>query len=292
MDMPIGVVIVNYNVRDALRDCLSSVIADGAVEIHVVDNNSRDESAAMVRTEFPTVVLHENRRNPGYGAAANQAIAVSSSPYILLLNADTYVKPGTLRGLIEYLQSNPMAAIVGPKLIDPDGTLQPSCLPFPGTCRWLVDNDSFAPITNLIPGVRERSLRGWRHDKSRIVPWVTGAALAIRKEAFVSVGGFDESIFLYYEETDLCRRLKDQRWEVHFTPAGCVVHLGALSTSQRRIEMKVQLHRSLLAYYDRHFSKFRRSCLVFVWQLLFALRWLRDRCRLWAGNGSERGTWT
>src|SRR5258708_164207 len=128
---PVAVVIVNHNTRNHLRACLASVRAERPAETIVVDNASDDGSAAMVKAEFPEVTVCANETNPGYGAAANQAVARTSLPYILLLNSDTRLQNGALLHLSSYLDRHTRAAIVGPRVLHPNGSLQPSCFPFP-----------------------------------------------------------------------------------------------------------------------------------------------------------------
>ena len=137
-----------------------------------------------MRRRFPDVRLLPCEDNPGYGAASNRVIATCTTPHVLLLNSDTVVPRGTLEVLADHLDRHPRAAVVGPRLHNPDGSLQPSAHPFP---RPL----SLRPVVRHIPLLRDRSLRTWPHHHARVVPWVKGAALAIRRAAFEAVGGFD-----------------------------------------------------------------------------------------------------
>src|SRR5262249_32929400 len=161
-------------------------------------------------------MLHANKRNLGYGAAANQAVASCTAEYVLLLNSDTLLSSGALKALGDYLDLHPRAAIVGPRLVNSDGTLQASCYPFAGTLEWFLDNDACVQLIRYVPVLRNHCLRTWSHTYARAVPCVKGAALAIRREAFDAVGGFDESFFMYFEEMDLCHRLEAIGWQVHF----------------------------------------------------------------------------
>src|SRR5262245_26457705 len=129
---PIAVIIVNYNTCEHLRACLETVLAEAPSEVIVVDNASSDDSAQMVRAHYPWVVLCANKTNLGYGAASNQAIARCTAKHVLLLNSDTLLPVGALQALSTYLDRHPRAAIVGPRLVNSDGTLQASCYPFPG----------------------------------------------------------------------------------------------------------------------------------------------------------------
>jgi GT2 family glycosyltransferase len=277
---PIAVVIVNYNTREYLRACLESVCAEAPVETIVVDNASSDGSAEMVRAGYPRVRLYANRRNIGYGAAANQAIAGSTATYVLLLNSDTLLPAGALQALSSYLDRTPRAAVVGPRLVNPDGTLQRSCFRFPGTFWWFVDNDDVSGFFRHLPVLRNRLLRTWSHRCARVVPWIKGAAIAIRKSAFDSVGGFDESFFLYFEETDLCYRLRTAGWETHFAPHPTITHVGEASTAQYRTDMTVQLVASHLRFCHRHYSVLWFAALTGVMTFTVLGRLLRDFIRL------------
>jgi len=279
-DIP-AVAIINYNTRDHLKACLRTVLADNPAEVVVVDNHSKDRSVEMVRRLFPSVTVVANSTNIGYGAAANQAIARCSSPYVAVLNSDTLLCPGALRTFGEYMQRHPEAGMMGPKLLNSDGTLQPSCYPLPGTLRWVFDNDVSAPLIRLVPGLRELCFRTWSHDRPRKVPWVKGAVMVIRREALSSIGGFDPSIFLYHEETDVCLRMRDKGWETHFVPVPPVIHIGEASTGQQRAEMTVQLYRSTVTYYERHYSKLRVWLLVALWRIFTGTRSLIGALRPW-----------
>jgi GT2 family glycosyltransferase len=226
-------------------------------ETVVVDNASSDGSAEMVRAEYPWVMLHANKTNPGYGAAANQAIASCTAKYVLLLNSDTLLQPWALQALSVHLDLHPRAAVVGPRLVNVDGTLQASCYPFPGTFQWLLDNDTLDQLIRHVPILQNRLLRTWPHTCVRVVPWVKGAALAIRREAFKAVGGFDESFFMYFEETDLCSRLIAAGWQVHFAPVTTVMHVGGASTRQYSTAMTVQYFTGLMQFLHKHYSGIR-----------------------------------
>jgi len=269
----IAVAVVNYNTRDHLRRCLASAFEDGAREVVVADNGSTDGSIRMVGSEFPTAVVLVDQSNPGYGGAANAAIAKCRSEYVLLLNSDSILNRGTLDALRRYLDEHPRAAVVGPRLRNPDGTLQRSIHQFPTPLVTLLDYSWVGPLVGLVPGVRKLYLASDSHERSRRVAWVTGAALAIRKVAFDSVGGFDPSFFMYYEEVDLSYRLFRGGWETHFTPATDVTHVGGASTSQQRGTMYAQQIAAAMQYSKRHHSPFaaRRTALALRFGLLCRL---------------------
>jgi len=251
----ISVAIVSYNTLHVLRACLASVLANGAGDVVVADSGSTDGTLDMLRDEFPSVVVLVDRSNPGYGGAANAAIERCRAEYVLLLNGDTVLFPGALDTLRRYLDAHPRAAVVGPRLRNPDGSLQRSLHQFPTPIITLLDYSWVGPAVGRIPGLRKLYLASDSHEHARVVPWVTGAALALRVSAFRSVGGFDPTFFMYYEEVDLSYRLHRAGWETHFTPAAEVTHVGGASTSQFRGAMYAQQLAAAVQYSERHHSR-------------------------------------
>lgn len=275
----ISIVIVSYQTREVLRHCLASIGAGDAQEVIVVDNGSTDGSIEMVATDFPWVKLLGNAENIGYGAAANQAIAASRADYILLLNSDTLLQTTSAQALRAYLDAHPHVAVVGPRLLNADSSLQASCYPFPSPGHLFLEESLLARGVARLPGLRERYLRTWRHDKARRVPWVLGAALAMRRTAFEAIGGFDPEYFMYYEEIDLCYRLRAQGWEVHFAPVTTIMHLGGVSTSQQRAKMQYRLFQSMTLFYARHYARRQTQFLRLVLIPLTAARLGYDALR-------------
>ena len=251
------VAVVNYNTRELLARCLETVRSEGAANVVVVDNASKDGSAPYVRDRFPDVHVIDNKVNVGYGAAANQAMRHASRPFVLLLNADTEVQPGCVAALAMHAGRAPRAGIVAPAIVTTSGARESSYFPFPGTLDWLLENEPLAPLVRRLPPLKRRSVSFQPADRPRQVPWVMGCAMLLRREAVESMGGFDESYFMYYEEVDLCRRMADAGWEVHFTPEARVTHVGGASTSQYRTEMLIRHFQSTLQYYSRHYSGLR-----------------------------------
>lgn len=280
-----AVVIVNHETREHLRACLETVRSEGPGEVVVVDNASTDGSAGMVRSDFPEARLVENGHNPGYGAGVNQGAASCRSPFILLLNSDTRVKPGALEALGRELDQHPKAAVVGPLLLNPDGTRQPSCFPFLTPFAVLAMNTY---LNRLV-----RYTRRFRPVYSTLppgeVPWVKGAAMAIRREAFEMVGGFDPSYFLYAEEMDFCWRLRRSGWEIRFTPEAAVVHEEGASTGRMRPEMAVRLFQSLAHFHRRHSPRGTIRRLRWAVTLAMAEHVVRDTVKsLWAFDPERR----
>jgi len=272
----IAIVIVNYNTREVLRRCLASIDEDEGIEIIVVDNASTDGSAEMVRSSFPAVTLRARSLNIGYGAAANEAIMLCQADAVLLLNSDVLLQSGSAQRLLEYLDCHPKAAIAGPRLLNGDGSLQPSCYPDPTPFNIFLEESSLGRLIHYLPGLRNLYLRTWHHDSARVVPWLLGAALAIRRDAFVTVKGFDERFFMYFEEVDLCRRLRAAGWQTEFAPVTSLVHYGGVSTKQRYAEMQRRLYTSLQLFYQQHYSKNQLRLLSLTMILIGCARLVRD----------------
>jgi GT2 family glycosyltransferase len=278
-----AVVVVSYNARDDLLACIRSIYESAAPPppIILVDNGSRDGGPDAVRAAFPGVDVVLAPANRGYGAAANLGIRRSTTPYALLLNSDTQLAANAVDRLSEYLDAQPSVGVVGPRLRRPGGALEPSCHPPLGTVQSVLEKGWVGRVIARVPGLGPRwSLLNWAHDRPRSVPWVTGAALAIRRSAFDQLGGFDEDYFMYAEEVDLCWRARQAGWEVHFAPVTDVVHRGGASTAPLRGTMVLQKVRSAVRFYRRHYSPPRAALLVLGIRSAMLLRWCRDAARL------------
>ena len=232
----ISVVIVSYNVRDILRQCLQTLFErskDVAMEVFVVDNASADASAEMVREEFPQVRLLANSRNLGFAAANNQAFALAEGEYVLLLNPDAFVHAGALQKAQNFMEQTPECGICGGRVLDPSGNLMPSARRFPGFFSRLFTLSGLSsryPESSLF---NRHDFGGFAHDRIMEVDWVPGTFTLFRKKLLDDLHGFDERFFIYYEETDLCRRAKKAGWKVFFIPDAEVEHIGGASSKTR-----------------------------------------------------------
>lgn len=249
----LAVVVVNRNAGAHLDRCLRSVLAAAgglALEVVVVDNASTDGSARAVETH-PGVRLIANPDNRGFSAAANQGIRATAAPWVLLLNPDAEVWAGTLAALVERAEDDPRVAVVGPLLRNADGTVYPSGRRIPSLVD-AVGHAFLAPLWPRNPFTRRYRMEEWDRTTEREVPWVSGAAMLLRRAAVEEVGLLDEGYFLYFEELDLCTRLRERGWKVLFTPEVEVLHEGGVSTGRSR---RVHLIHSRSAY--RYFAKHR-----------------------------------
>jgi GT2 family glycosyltransferase len=218
----ISIVVVSWNTKELLARCLASLEVErpvAALEVIVVDNASADGSREMVAADFPHVKLIANPDNRGFAAANNQGIAAAGGRYLLLLNSDTEVVPGSLRALVDFADAHPRAGIVGPQLLNFDGSLQPSGGHFP------------TPLSTLAELLGLARLTGWpRYGTQRdyslpaVVDEVSGAAMLLRATLLQELGGLDEDFTWGYEDVDLCRRTTAAGWSVHYLPAAKVRH--------------------------------------------------------------------
>jgi GT2 family glycosyltransferase len=221
----LGVVVVTYNGLPYVERTLESV---AGLETVVVDHGSTDGTVDLVRERFPEVRLFE-QENLGLAAGWNRGIRETSAPYVLVLNADAWLVGDAAEQLVRFAEEHERAGYVGPKLLNPDGTLQPSVRSFPTTWRLATE---YLFLRKLAP--RSRALNafygaGFGHDEARVVDFTKGAAFLLRRAAFEEVGPFDEEFFLFSEETDWCYRLREAGWQALFDPDAEAVHVGGAS---------------------------------------------------------------
>ena len=284
--LDLGIVIVNYNVRDLLRDCLASVFdsrGDFAFEVCVVDNGSTDGSAEMLEAEFPQVRLirAENRvyavgnnlglRAFGYEELGAQPTNLPVPKYVLLLNPDTILPPSALADMLAFMEQHPQSAVAGPRLVREDGSLDRACrrsFPTPEVAFYRLSG-----LSKLFPS----SPRFGRYNVTYLPPDVTtevdsvvGAFMLIRGEALAQVGLLDEQFFMYAEDLDLCYRLKDRGWQVWYNSGVTVLHYKGRSSQQRSTFANVKFYETMRQFHDKHFRQ----------QTLFLVNWI-----IYAGIG-------
>ncbi|HEY9721557.1 MAG TPA: glycosyltransferase family 2 protein [Oscillatoriaceae cyanobacterium] len=260
MSAPVlSIVIVNWNTRNLLRDCLSSVQSETLLshEVWVVDNGSTDGSPEMVRAEFPHVHLIANTDNKGFAAANNQALRLCQGEYVLLLNSDTLVLDGALDKMVAHLHAHPEVGALGCRLLNGDGSLQPSAHHFYGTFRSIFENR----LTQVLwPRRHARTpfLSFWDHSTLRHVDWVTGAVLMLRRRVLQDVGLLDERFFMYGEEIDWQLRMRKAGHQVWFLPSARIIHYGGGSSRQAVTQMKRQEYESRRMFVEKHYPPLAR----------------------------------
>ena len=273
----VEVVVVTYDALPWLERCLESVRGCPTV---VVDHGSTDGTLdAARRFEHVRVVEQENR---GVGAGWNRGLAETSAPWVLLLNADAWVLADGVERLVEFAESRPEAALVGPKLLNPDGTLQRSARGFPTPWRLATE---FFFLRKLAP--RTRALNAfyaanWDHAEAREVEWVSGAAMLVRRAAVEQVGGLDEGFFMFNEESDWQFRMREAGWRVLFFPGAEVVHVGGGATSRdwgRMFSAQVRSHVRFVRKHQGDAAAALTRGLLFVALVLRGLAFRGERGR-------------
>jgi len=230
----------------------------------VVDNASSDGSAEATRAAEPGVTVLRTGANLGFGTAANRGVEATDSDYVLIMNPDTVVEPGTVKALSEALDRDPGLAVVGPRMENVDGTLYPSVRRFPDV-TVAFGHAFLGLVWSGNPYTRSYRMLDWDHDRPAAgVDWVSGACLIVRRRAFDLVAGFDEAYFMYVEDVDLCWRLGKAGWRVGYEPSGRVVH--ALGGSSRMVpyRMIAEHHRSLMRFVSKSSAGARRAILPLV----------------------------
>lgn len=233
----IAILIISFNTLDLTLRCLQSVFAcaDGfELEVIVVDNASADGSPQAIEQQFPQVKLIRNPTNAGFGAANNLAMAAASpaADYFLLLNSDAFLSPGALKAMVAIMEAQPAVGLVGPRLEYAPGKLQQSVYYFPSPGRAWLESLWITAVTPVRSGWDD--LRHWPHDSDWLCPWVIGACMLVRRAVYQQVGGFDEAMFMYAEETDWQKRIAGAGWKIAFTPRALVTHLGGASSASSK----------------------------------------------------------
>jgi GT2 family glycosyltransferase len=271
----LSIVVVSWNVHDYLRGCLRSLEETGAAawtEVIVVDNDSADGSAAMVRAAFPWVTLIESGSNLGFSRGNNLGLQRATGEFALLLNPDTVVRDGALRALVDYARANPATGAVGPRQIDGNGeTCFEAAVNLPSV--WNVFCDYFR-LAALFPRSRlfNRRLMGyWDHESDRDVEGLQGSALLLRRAALDQVGLLDESMH-YAEDMDLCLRLQRAGWRIRYLAAPSIVHYGGRSSDRAgneplRYQIAFQSFWYFLYKHHGRFAAFRLSGVMAAWSV-------------------------
>lgn len=252
--LDLSVIIINWNTRDLLTDCVRSIyetIDLPALEVIVVDNASTDDSVAVIREQFPQVHLVENHENVGFARANNQGATISQGRYVLLLNSDARLLAGAANTMLDLAEANPRAGIIGAQLRNLDGSFQASHTPFPNLRQEFL---ILSGLGRLLSG-RWYPSHGPEEDKGpQIVGYVEGACMLVRRAAFEQAGGLDESYFMYAEEVDWCYMMQEKGWQVWYQPAAHVTHVGGGSSGTRRTQREGDLYQSRVRFFRKHYG--------------------------------------
>ncbi len=257
--------IVSYNVQELLIECLQSIAENPAsipaqssprraakqVEVIVVDSASTDGTAEAIRNQFPWVRLIEPGQNVGFSKGNNIGIEAASGDHILLLNPDTLIVDSAVALLSDYLDSHPAVGVVGPQLLNQDGTVQSSRRRFPTLSTALFESTWLQPMAPRSI-LRAYYVQDHADGETVDVDWVTGAALMVRREVIEQVGGLDEGFFMYSEELDWQRRIKQAGWKIAYYPEAQVIHYGGKSSEQVIGRRHVAFQNSKIRYFRKH----------------------------------------
>lgn len=253
-----SIIIVSWNAKKYLAECLQSISEETAnhhSEIIVVDNASTDGSPEYVRKRFPNIKLICNDANVGFAKANNIGIRQSTGKYKFLINSDVIVLKGCFDKMLEYMDQHSETGMLGPRILNPDGTLQPSCMGFPNLwnnfCRAFA-LDSFFPKSRLFGG---RLMAFSPHDTICGAEVLNGCFWMVRQEALDQVGLLDENFFIYGEDNDWCKRFGDAGWKVVFFPGAEAIHYGGASSSNAPVRFYIEMHRANLQYYKKHHNR-------------------------------------
>jgi GT2 family glycosyltransferase len=259
----VSIIIVSYNTRDltvksinhALR---SQGIPKDQLEIIVVDNNSPDDTVSYLHKNFPQVRVIANKENVGFGGGNNQGAAVARGKYLLLLNTDAFLSQDSLRTLIDVMEKHQDVVSVGPQLRYVDNALQLSAGYLPTPLRvmaWMLWLDKLPLIKKLFPDPYHVYDLDW-HKKAHYPEWLMGACVLFRREEFLAAGGFDDKIFMYAEEVELYRRLKESLGKkVYFTPKSSVVHMGGASSKKANAFRLMYELKGIEYIYTKHYPR-------------------------------------
>ncbi len=261
-----------------LRDCLTSIFSNAPTfgfEVIVVDNASTDGAVEMLERHFPQVVIIKKKERHGFGHNQNLGIKAAMGEYILVYNDDTLVHGDALTVLCDFLDLHPTVGLIGPKLLNSDGSLQTSCYKFPSPLRYVFENLLLTAAfpSNTIFG----DYRAWAHDVARQVDFVIGAAMLVRKTVVEQVGVFDELFFMYSEETDWQMRMSDAGWQIMLCPNAVITHLGGQSTEDAK---------------DKQFSEFQSSSVKLMIKHYGALGAVVQRLSMLLGSVLRIAIWS
>jgi GT2 family glycosyltransferase len=255
--MDLSIIVVNYNTADSTINCIKSILHQSfthTIEIIVVDNKSVDDSVPRIKVSYPEVRLIENIANLGFAAANNRGIAVSKGRYLLLLNSDTELLDDGLDTLVDMMDQEPTIMLLTCRLLNADGTIQPSLRRFPTLVSAFMDSLMLTPVAARVPLLQRFTLLEQDHSMQHDVQQVPGAFMMIRRDVLETIGKLDEEYFMYYEDVDFCLRLKKAGYRIVFQPSVEVRHFGGGTFRGHRIAATEQRLVSKVRYFKKHHS--------------------------------------
>jgi len=279
----ISIVIVNWNVKEQLGECLRSLknISNPKIETIVIDNNSSDGSIEMIRTEYPEVKLIANSGNVGFARACNQGIYASSGEYILLLNPDTEVPEGSLEKLLRIARQNQNAGIIGPKIVYPDGSLQESVRRFPRFVDQTLIQLKLHRLLKKSRWIKDYLMVDFDYEKTQTVDQVMGAAFLIPRPIITHLSGLDERYFIWFEEVDFCLKVKNAGRKVLYTPDVQIIHKQGQSFFQLVSSSRQPMRNaSLIKYFYKNHGPLQGTWFLILHPITMGLAYLTQLFRV------------
>lgn len=256
--MDLSTIIVSWNVEEQLRQCLQSIYAQGRTpvkaEVLVIDNASIDNTVSMITKGFPQVKLITNKENQGFAAANNQGICLAQGRYVMLLNPDTEIVGNALFEMMAYLDQHPEVGLVGPQLLNSDGTVQSSRRRFPTLATAFVESTILQRYLSRSSILANFYVKDKPDDITQEVDWLVGACLLVRSEVIKQVGMLDERFFMYLEEVDWCYRIKKAGWKIVYLPAAQVIHHYGQSADQNVPRRHIYFNDSKCKFYEKYYG--------------------------------------
>ncbi len=256
MKYDITVIIVNWKVRHLVEQCLDSILSnkeDFNIEIIVVDNDSSDGISEMIMMQYPFVKMIALSSNQGFAKANNLGIKRAKGEFIFLLNPDTKITKGFFSKTVSYLRKNTDIGILGPHILNSDGSLQPSVRRSPDLISQIL---ILLKLKNILVNnkyLNRYLFKDFDYNKEQIVEQIMGAAMIIRHSLIKKLGLLDESFFLWFEEVDYCKRAKDKNIRIKYLPEAKIIHYGGSSFGQQKtLKKQLMFNKSLLHYFYKH----------------------------------------
>lgn len=288
----ISIIIINWNTRDILLECLKSIDAERSgpsTEVILVDNGSEDRSVEAVRERFPAVRIIENGENLGFAKANNIGIGCARGRYLCFVNSDVLLRPACMGTLFSFAESNPAIGLIGPRILYPNLSLQNSCRRFPSLWTSFVKTFALDHVFQKSSLFSGEHMEYFSHDQTIDTDYVAGCFMMVRREAIDSVGPMDERFFIYSEEVDWCKRMWAKGWRVTFYPKAEVIHHHGSSSSRETGRFDLERQKALLAYWKKHHGWIAQAVNIALVGLRSALRIVAARVLLLFPHSDPEG---
>lgn len=276
-EVELSVLIVTYNSADTIEVCVKSILADSTdiqIEIIVVDNHSSDGTQTLLQNlagDHPQLQLVLNSDNKGFAVGNNQALRQSTGTLVFILNPDTVIHKKALKGLMDALTADPQIALVAPRMQYPDGRIQKTCRRFPTHGDVIYHTLGLAQLFPTNQRLNAWKMGDFDHRSARQVDQPAGAALMLRGNVIRELEGFDLNFPMFFNDVDLCKRIRDAGYEIWFRPEFVLDHVGGASVKQARFKMTISSHVSFFRYFEKHFTRIHQQPLNFLVGVLLYL---------------------